>query len=100
MKKVRNIQHPEAYAYKTNMLWDLYFGLTLHHIVQQNSLSQQLFPDFKNMSVSNFKGKGDASESKTSDLWNKYFKEMVQIADLYKGMIKYNLIIPLYKSAI
>ena len=75
------MQYPVAFAHKNKFLWDLYFVLAMHLIVQPDASSRPLFPDFfKHLSVKNYGGKGDSSESKASNLWNKYYKELMGIA--------------------
>ena len=82
--KTRKMQHSVVYAHKNKFLWDVYFALAMHLIVQHESSSCSLFPDFfKNLSVKNFGGKGDSSESKASNLWKKYYQEMMNIAKKY-----------------
>lgn len=84
--KTRKMQHSVVYAHKNKFLWDVYFALAMHLIVQPESSSRSLFPDFfKNLSVKNFGGKGDSSESKASNLWKKYYQAMMNIAEEYKG---------------
>lgn len=84
--KTRKMQYPVAFAHKNKFLWDLYFALAMHLIVQPDASSRPLFPDFfKHLSVKNYGGKGDSSESKASNLWNKYYKELMGIASQYKG---------------
>ena len=95
--KTKTIQDPVVYAHKNKLLWDLYFALGMH-LAMESQPQRQLFPDFfKTLTKVKWNGKGDSHESKATNLWNRYHKEMLHLSEHYKGLfLLYLLIICLF----
>ena len=68
--KTKTMQQPVVYPHKNNFLWDLYFALGIHLAVEENP-DGMLFPQFfKKLTKTNWNGKGDSHNSKSTELWN------------------------------
>ena len=83
--KTNVLQNPIIFAHKDNMLWDAYFSIAIHLILESNP-TEKLFPDFWEKTFSSKKdGKKDKFEVKSSQLWKHYFRE---ISSLSRAFLK------------
>ena len=58
------------------------------HLAVESDPEGMLFPQFfKKLTKSKWNGKGDSNDSKATDLWNKYYQEILQLAKLYEGKL-------------
>ena len=90
--KNNNIQNPCVYCHIDSLLWDVYFSLGIHLMIQ-TSPNGHIFPDFFNKlgKVAENSDK-DSNDSKSSALWNRYYKETMKFMDDYKGELIFLLL--------
>ena len=83
--KTKSTQQSVVYPHKNNFLWDLYFALGMHLAVESKP-DGMLFPQFfKKLNKTNSVGKGDSHDSKATELWNQYHKEIIELSKMYEG---------------
>ena len=79
------MQQLVVYLHKNNFLWDIYFALGMNLAIESDP-DGVLFPQFfKKLTKSNWNGKGDSNDSKSTELWNKYHKELLELSKMYQG---------------
>ena len=83
--KTSTTQKPVIYSHRTSMLWDVYFALGVH-LVMESFPQEQLFPKFFNrLNKSNWNGKGSSNESKATKLWTCYNNEIRNYATHFES---------------
>ena len=88
--KTNTQQNPVVYNHRGSILFDLYFGLSIQFLLDEND-EEFLFKDFHD-SIRGKKGREDLLDSKASSLWAKLFKKMQSLIDNYPGKFICNIL--------